>query len=81
MLGIGLLTALLAAAIHGIVEEVSYIKFKFLRDCILCNNTIQIVLLPNFNNTDNVLIFSKLLLHISKRFFYWTISEVSKASA
>ena len=32
MLGIGLLTALLAAAIHGIVEEVSYIKFKFLRD-------------------------------------------------
>ncbi|XP_071173086.1 H(+)/Cl(-) exchange transporter 7-like isoform X3 [Mytilus edulis] len=32
MLGIGLLTALLAAAIHGIVEEVAHIKFKYLSD-------------------------------------------------
>ncbi|CAC5383919.1 CLCN7 [Mytilus coruscus] len=32
MLGIGLLTALLAAAIHGIVEEIAHIKFKYLSD-------------------------------------------------
>lgn len=32
MLGIGILTACLAAAIHGVVEELSHIKFTFLSD-------------------------------------------------